>query len=248
MTYRKPFLLATLMCSLALLSPRVADAAPVTVGGKASTDGGASGSSSGPAPRRGFELPENIIGGNAITALLPVQVGFAGYLPRVRLGLQYERQLYKAHWFYLQVAGLMDRGDWQTFRLPDCGLGNSQGSCQKGTVAGFDLTLGYAHKWYLKDNPYLVPIARVGVNGGAWWYPYITESRQQARESTWSMSVRGGGGLRLFLLRNLAIGLDLNLILGFTVSKDRPLARPVETNAGFLIGMEILPLIVEHRF
>src|SRR5690606_33643376 len=117
--------LAFLLCALAL--PRVADAAPVTVGGKASTDGGASGAASGPA-RKAFELPENIIGGNAITALLPVQVGFAGYIPRVRLGFQYERQLYKAHWVYLQVAGLMDRGNWQTFRLPDCGLGNTQGS------------------------------------------------------------------------------------------------------------------------
>ena len=43
------------------------------------------------------------------------------------------------------------------------------------------------------------------------------------------MSVRGGGGLRLFLLRNLALGLDLNLILGFTISKDQPLSQPKET-------------------
>jgi hypothetical protein len=246
MTHRKLFVLWTLLCALALL-PRAAEAAPVTVGGKASTTGGTSGSASGP-KKSGFELPENIIGGNAITALLPVQVGFAGYLPRVRIGFQYERQLYKAHWVYVQIAGLLDRGDWHTFRLPECGLGASEGSCNRGTVAGFDLGLGYAHKWFLKDHPYLVPIARVGLNGGAWWYPYITESRQQARERTWSMSVRGGGGLRIFLLRNLALGLDVNLVLGFTISRDRPLARPPETNANFLIGMEVLPLIVEHRF
>lgn len=246
MTHRKLFVLSTLLCLLALL-PRTADAAPVTVGGQASTKDGASGSASGPR-RGGFELPENIIGGNAITALLPVQVGFAGYLPRVRIGLQYERQLYKAHWVYLQAASLLDRGDWHTFRLPECGLGQSIGSCEPGTVAGFDLTVGYAHKWFLKDNPYLVPIARVGVNGGAWWYPNILKSREQSRESSWSLSVRGGGGLRVFLLRNLALGLDLNLILGFIISKDRPLARPSETNANFLIGMEILPLLVEYRF
>jgi hypothetical protein len=246
MTFRKLFLMWTLLCSLALL-PRAADAAPVSVGGQASTSGSPSASASGP-KTVSFTFPENMIGGNAITLLMPVQVGFAGYLPRVRIGFQYERQLYKAHWAYFQVASLLDRGDWHNFRLPDCGLGATQGACNPGTVAGFDLGVGYAHKWYLKDNPYLVPIARVGVNGGAWWYPHITQSRQQARERTWSLSVRGGGGLRLFLLRNLALGVDINLALGFLISRDRPLARPAETNANFLLGMEILPLIVEYRF
>ncbi|HEY8380505.1 MAG TPA: hypothetical protein VIK91_28680 [Nannocystis sp.] len=244
MTLRSLLVLSTLY-ALALM-PRGAQAAPVSVGGQVSTEG-ASATASGPT-RAGFELPQNIIAGNALTALMPVQVGFAGYLPRVRIGIQYERQLYKAHWVYLQVASLLDRGDWHTFRLPTCGLDMSLGSCNRGTVAGFDLTVGYAHKWYLKEHPYLVPIARVGVNGGAWWYPYITESRQQSRERSWSMSVRGGGGVRLFLLRNLAIGLDLNLVLGFIISRDRPLSQPSETNANFLIGMEILPLLVEYRF
>jgi hypothetical protein len=110
------------------------------------------------------------------------------------------------------------------------------------------VTVGYAHKWFLKNNPYLVPIARVGLNGGAWWYPDILKSRQQARESSWSLSVRGGGGLRVFLRRDLAIGLDVNLILGFYISKDRPSAMAPETNANFLVGMEILPLLVEYRF
>ncbi len=40
----------------------------------------------------------------------------------------------------------------------------------------------------------------------------------------------------------------MNLVLGFTISRDRPLARPPETNANSLIGMEVLLLIVEHRF
>ncbi len=47
MTHRKLFVLGTLLCALALL-PRAAEAAPVTVGGKASTTGGTSGSASGP--------------------------------------------------------------------------------------------------------------------------------------------------------------------------------------------------------
>lgn len=247
MTHRTLLLVLSTLCALALaLLPQAAGAAPVSAGGQVSTQG-ASGSASGP-KRGGFQWPENIIGGNALTALLPVQIGFAGYVPRVRIGLQYERQLYKAHWAYVQLASLLDRGDWQNFRLPTCGLGMSIGSCEKGTVAGFDLTVGYAHKWFLKDNPYLVPIARVGLNGGAWWYPRIGESREQSRIRSWSMSVRGGGGLRVFLLRNLALGLDLNLILGFTISKDQPLSQQPETNANFLIGMEILPLLVEYRF
>lgn len=237
--------LVTMLCGSTLLAAE-AEAAPVKVGGSANTKDGARGKSSG--GPKGFELPDHLIGGNAITALLPVQVGFVGYLPRVRIGFQYERQLYKAHWVYIQIAALLDRGNWQAFRLPQCGLGNSDGSCNPGTVAGFDLGIGYAHKWYLKDNPYLVPIARVGLNGGAWWYPYITESRQQSRERSWSMSVRGGGGLRLFLLRDLAIGLDLNLVLGFMVSRDTPLAKPAETNTQGLVGLEVLPLIVEYRF
>jgi hypothetical protein len=247
MLARTLLLLTTLMCGFALL-PRGAAAAPASAGGSVGTQSGARGGTSGPGSKKKFELPDHIIGGNAISALLPVQVGFAGYLPRVRIGFQYERQLYKSHWLYLQVASLLDRGDWQTFRLPNCGIGMSVGSCNPGTVAGFDLTLGYAHKWYLRDNPYLVPIARGGINGGAWWYPYLTESRQQSRERSWSLSVRGGGGVRLFLLRDLAIGLDLNLILGLVVSRDTPLSQPSETVTNFLIGMEILPLIVEYRF
>lgn len=245
MLARTLLLLTTLMCGLAL--PRGAAAAPASAGGSVNTQTGARGGASGPGKKK-FALPDHIIGGNAISALLPVQVGFAGYVPRVRIGFQYDRQLYKTHWVYLQAAALLDRGDWQTFRLPSCGLGMSVGSCNPGTVAGFDLTLGYAHKWFLRDNPYLVPIARVGLNGGAWWYPYLTESRQQSRISSWSLSVRGGGGLRLFLLRDVAIGLDVNLLLGFTISRDQPLSKQPETNANFLIGMEILPLIVEYRF
>lgn len=245
MTDRKLLVLWTLLCGLLFL-PRPAAAAPVSAGGQVSTQGGARGGASG--GPKGFELPKMVIGGNAVSALMPVQVGFAGYLPRVRIGFQYDRQLYKSHWVYLQAAALLDRADWQNFRLPDCGLSGTTGACKGGTVAGFDLGVGYAHKWFLKDRPYLVPIARVGVGGGAWWYPYITESRQQSRERTWSMSVRGGGGLRLFLLRDVAIGFDLNLAIGFLIHRDRPVARPAETNASFLIGMEILPLIVEYRF
>jgi len=226
-------------------APRLAEAAPVQVGGKVGT-GGATGSASG-GPSK-FKLPERVIAGNAISLLMPVQVGFAGYMPRVRIAFQYDRQIQKAHWLFVGVASLLDRGDYTTFKLPNCGLGESVRVCNKGTVAGFDIYAGYAHKWYLEDYPYLVPIARGAIGGGAWWYPDITGSRQQSRESTFAMSVRPGGGLRFFPISNLGIGLDVNFALGFAISKDTPLAEPTTKKAGFLFGMEILPLILEYRF
>ncbi|HEY0132648.1 MAG TPA: hypothetical protein VGB85_01175, partial [Nannocystis sp.] len=94
----------------------------------------------------------------------------------------------------------------------------------------------------------LVPIARGAIGGGKWWYPDIGGSRQQARESTFAMSVRPGGGLRFFPILDLGIGIDVNFVLGFSVSKDTPLNQPTTKKAGFLFGIEILPLIIEYRF
>lgn len=219
-----------------------AKAAPVQVGGKFDTKNGAKGSSKGGGG--GFELPERVTGGNAISALLPIQVGFAGYLPRVRIGFQYDRQIQKAHWVYLGAAVLLDRAGWSNFRLPDCG---GMFACDKGTVAGFDIYGGYAHKFYLKDNPWLVPIARGGIGGGRWWLPDLGGSRSQVRDTTWTLNLRAGGGVRVFLLTDLAVGLDLNLAIGFTRSTDIPLSGDITKKTNFLLGME-LPLVVEYRF
>lgn len=233
---------------LGLTHARPVAAAGASASGKVGTSG-AKGSAKGDGPTLGnLVLPERVIGGNAISALMPVQVGFVGFIPRVRLGFQYDLQLYKQHWAYIGVAALFDRGDWQTFRLDKCGLGASSNSCNRGTVAGVDGWAGWAYKFYLPEYPFLVPIARVGVGGGWWKYPDLSGSRQQSIQSTWNISARGGGGARLFLLRDLAIGMDLNLILGVRVSKDTPLSGQTTTKAGFLLGMEILPLIVEYRF
>jgi hypothetical protein len=232
------------LLGLGLASAEASAAPGVSIGGKVDKSGakGKSSSSSGD----GFELPERVMGGNAISALLPLQVGFAGYLPRVRIGFQYDRQIKKAHWIYGGVALLLDRAAWQNFRLSDCD--GTSFSCQRGTVAGFDVYAGYAHKWYLKDYPYLVPIARGAIGGGRWWLPDLGGSRAQEREYTWTMNVRGGGGVRLFLLTDLGIGFDLNLVIGFQRSQDTPLALPPSKKTNFLIGMEILPLLVEYRF
>lgn len=246
---RLPSTLAALLGLGLVLDPRLADAAPgVSVGGQVGTQG-AQGSASSTGKKKPYKLPDRIAQGNAITALLPVQVGFVGYLPRVRIGFQYERQLYKSHWAYIGVAGLFDRAGWNNFRLDKCGLEAVAGACDRGTVAGFDVYAGYAHKWFLKDRPYLVPIARGGLGGGWWKYPDITGSRQQTRESSWMLSLRGGGGLRFFPILDLGIGIDVNLVLGFSRSKDVPLAPATPSKSGkFLLGMEILPLVVEYRF
>ena len=236
----------TLGLGLTLTASTAAAAPGVSAQGKFGTQG-AQGSTS--AKKKGFKLPTRVAQGNAVSLLMPVQVGFAGYMPRVRIALQYDRQIAKAHWAYVGVAALLDRAGWENFRLPDCGLGNSVGSCNRGTVAGFDIYAGYAHKWYLDEHPYLVPIVRGAVGGGWWKYPDVGGSRQQVRDSSWTLSVRPGAGLRFFPIVDLGIGLDVNFVLGFTRSKDWPLApAPTEKNTNFLFGMEILPLIVEYRF
>ena len=243
-------LLATVGLGLGLvLGPRAAEAAPgVSVGGQVGTQG-AQGSASSSGRKAGYKWPERVVAGNAISLLLPVQVGFVGYLPRVRIGFQYERQLLKAHWVYIGVAGLFDRAGWENFRLDECGLDSATGVCNRGTVAGFDVYAGYAHKWFLRDRPWLVPIARGALGGGWWKYPDVGGgSRQQVRESTWTLNLRGGGGLRVFPIANLGLGVDVNVVLGLTRSTDAPLAAPRTKSGKFLLGMELLPLVVEYRF
>src|SRR5688500_7603108 len=82
-------------CLFAMLPGR-ASAAPA--GGSASggfnTSKGATGSSKG----SGYDWPELVVGGNAVSFLAPLQFGIVGYLPKARLGFQYDRQIRKGHW------------------------------------------------------------------------------------------------------------------------------------------------------
>jgi hypothetical protein len=233
--------------------PRLAVAAPTggSTSGQLSTSG-ASGESSG----SGFEFPDLVVAGNAVSFLAPLQVGIVGYLPKARFAFQYDRQIRKAHWIYVGAGILADRGNWENFRMDSCGLENSSGfnppeKCNRGGVVGFDLYAGYAHKFYVHAHPYVVPIVR-GAVGFSWWaLPRVgggLEGREQARTRSWTLNVRPGGGVRLFLLSELALGFDVNLPLGFLIHKETPLSGDEDRNSGFLLGIEILPVIVEYRF
>lgn len=242
------FLLACLALALIVLTPRVSVAAPggsKGVSGSAKVDRqGARGSSDGV-----IDWPELVYGGNAISFLSPLQFGLAGYQPRVRLGVQYDRQWFKQHWLYGGAAALLDRGDFETFRLPECGLPTESGACDRGGVAGFDIWGGYAYKFYLQDLHYVVPVVRVGA-GYSWWrYPNVRGAREQVRVSSYSLNARVGGGARVFFLADLAIGIDLNLSLGWLGHRDEPyLADDAQRSSQLGVGLELLPLIVEYRF
>ncbi len=249
LAHRVLLTLAFLFAAL-VLTP-VARAAPSggSASGQISTQKGASGSSSA----SDFEFPEMVVAGNALSFLAPVQIGIVKYLPRARFAFQYDRQIRRAHWIFFGVGLVADRASWRNFRMDRCGLENPDGSipmgaCEPGGVVGFDLYGGYAHKFYLREHPYLVPIVR-GAVGFSWWaLPRIGGDREQSRTKSWTLNLRPGGGLRLFLLEQLGIGFDLNLPLGFLIHTDKPPSQPEDKEAEFLLGIEILPLIVEYRF
>lgn len=247
-----------LRSSLALVlssSATVVHAAPGggSAEGSIDTKTGASASGEG----KGRTLPERVIAGNALSVMLPFQIGAVGYLPRARLALQYDRQLHKGHWVYLGAGMLFDYGDWNAFRLDDCWPGVPEADpvrnqkCGKGAVLGFDVYLGYVYRWYLEEHPYLVPMVRLG-GGFEWWkYPGLRSpsAREQERDRTWTLNLRPGGGVRFFFRDDLGVGIDVNIPIGFAIHTDRPLDQDVKDRSGaFLLGFEILVPNLEYRF
>ena len=202
------------------------------------------------AQSKGFVLPDFVYGGNAASLLAPIQVGLTpnGYIPRGRIGLQYDRQLHRAHWVHLGVAALFDRGRWSDFRMDSCGL-TQIGTCQAGTTAGLDLWLGYTYKVYVEKYPWIVPTIRGGLAGGFWYYPRIGGTREQTRELTWMLGLQAAAGVRFFLLRQLAIGIDIEFRPGLAVHRERPSgASEPDNDPAFILPLQILPLLVEWRF
>ncbi|MCA9709642.1 MAG: hypothetical protein KDK70_27635 [Myxococcales bacterium] len=232
--------------------PRDALAGP-SASGQISTSGGASGKSRGGK----YDWPEVVVGGNALSFIAPLQIGAVGYLPKGRFTFQYDRQLSAAlarHWIHFGVSLLFDRGDWENFRLDGCTelpAADADGSCDKGGVFGYDIFAGYTHRFFLKKRPWLVPHLKGSV-GFAWWaLPKVgggREERFQSRYKSWTLNLRPGAGLRFFLLDQLGIGMDLNIPIGFLVHTDAIPAGGEDKSGGFLLGFEIMPLLVEFRF
>ncbi len=192
-----------------------------------------------------------VVGGNAISFQAPLQFGIAGYLPRARFTFQYDRQLSRAHWLHVGFALLADRGNYKTFKMDDCGMGDRVGVCDRGGVFGWDLYAGYSHKFYIRKRPYIVPIVRGSLGFSMFYLPRVgggDGNREQSRTRSLTLNVRGGGGVRIFLLEELSIGMDLNLPLGFLVHRELPPAGKGRNKGEFLFGIEVLPLVVEYRF
>ena len=134
--------------------------------------------------------------------------------------------------------------------MKDCGL-TTVGSCGKGGVAGFDIYAGYSYKFFIRKFPFLVPIVRGNVGFSYFALPRLgggDGNRLQSRTQSWTLNVRPGGGLRVFLLEDLAIGGDINLPLGVLVHTDLPLGGSKSHSGKFLLGVELLPLVLEYRF
>jgi hypothetical protein len=244
-----------------LAAPEEDSEAGASGGGSFSTSGGSGAAESsgsgksdtgGSGRGGGFQLPEFVYGGNSVSVLMPFQIGLTAFQPRARLALQYDRQLLKRHWIHIGVAALLDRGNFSTFKMDECGI-LAAGRCQRNTVAGMDIYAGYTHKFHIEKKPWLVPYLRAGASGGFWKLPRVSgdrATREQDRVSSWYLDLRLGAGLRIFLLRDLAVGLDLNINPGFVrhkIDEEGSEADEFEHATEFLLGLEI-PLVLEYRF
>ena len=72
--------------------------------------------------------------------------------------------------------------------------------------------------------------------------------RQQSRVHSQGATIRPGGGLRLFPLDQLGVGMDFGLPLGFLVHQVFNEDGVKGKTSSFLLGIEVLPLVVEYRF
>lgn len=202
-------------------------------------------------PRSRFRWPELVYGGNAVSVKMLNQVGFGEtFLPRVRIGVQYDRQLDKAHWIHGGVAWLLDRASVARFVGPSgCQLDSVEGEdlCGPGTIMGVDVWVGYTHRFYIRRLKWLVPHAKGSIGFSAWKYPRINGARLQARESSWGVHAAIGGGARIFIRPDIGVGIDLDLRLGSLTHTDKPVGEELK-RSHFQIGLQILPLVGEYRF
>jgi hypothetical protein len=244
-------LLALLLWTAGLPLASAALAAPPTNSSPSATGRSGPGGKYTTDPNSGFHVPDFVYGGNALSLHAPIQIGLTpnGYIPRGRIGIQYDRQLHRAHWLHVNVAAVFDRGNWETFRMDSCGLEAQVGTCQAGSTAGMDLALGYSHKLYVEKQPWIVPTFRLGIAGGFWYYPRLSGTREQTRELSWMLGFQAAAGVRFFLLRELALGIDVELRPGLVVHRERPpAASEPDNDPAFILPLQILPLLLEWRF
>jgi hypothetical protein len=229
-------------------TPTAAAAAPA--GGSASGGFNTSNGANGSSKRKGsgYDWPEVVVAGNAISFLAPLQFGIVGYLPKARMGFQYDRQIRKGHWVQAGIALLFDHAGYKNFRMDSCGLQTHPGLCKKGGVVGVDAYLGYTYRFFLQERPWLVPYVRANVGYSYFALPKVGGTRQQDRIHSQSLSLRPGAGLRFFLLDQLGIGFDIGVPVGFLVHGVRPDGGGKKKDGAFLLGVEVLPLVVEYRF
>jgi hypothetical protein len=237
----------SLLCFVAL--PAVAQAGP-SASGSLSTKSGAKGSGSG----SDYDWPEVVYGGNAISLLVPFQIGAVGYIPKGRFAFQYDRQILKGHWFHIGVGIDFDRARAKNFRM-SCGLPAGGRICGPGGVVGFDIYAGYTHKFYVKAKPWVVPFVRGALGYSLFALPRVGEDetlRLQNRTRSQYIALKPGGGFRLFLLPELGLGSEINIPIGVLIHRnvtDDGVGNPVrDTGAGFLLGFEIMAVVVEYRF
>ncbi|NVB38343.1 hypothetical protein G6O69_10925 [Pseudenhygromyxa sp. WMMC2535] len=196
-------------------------------------------------------MPDFVYGGNALSFMGPFQIGLTpkGFVPRGRFAFQYDRQLFRAHWLHVNAGIAFDRGDWQTFGMDSCGLESQSGTCEPGGVVGMDVSAGYTHKLFIEAKPWIVPTFRVGLTGGFWKLPRVGSSREQTRELSWTLGIQAAAGVRFFLLRELALGIDLELRPQLAVHRERADgAVDPDNQAAFVLPLQITPLILEYRF
>ena len=65
---------------------------------------------------------------------------------------------------------------------------------------------------------------------------------------TSALSLRPGGGLRVFLLDQLGIGFDVGIPIGLLVHTNIPQGGSKDRQGRFLLGFELHPLVIEYRF
>lgn len=224
--------------------PAHAEAAPA--GGSASVSTSKGASSSGRGTK--YDWPELVVGGNAIQFMAPLQFGAVGYLPKGRFAFQYDRQIRKGHWLQVGIAATFDHAGYKNFRMDSCGLQTHPGLCKKGGVGGVDVWVGYTYRWFLQKRPWLVPYLRANVGYMYFALPKVGGERQQDRIHSQGLSLRPGGGLRVFLLDQLGIGFDIGIPIGFLVHAVRPDGGGKQKDGAFLLGFEVHPLVVEYRF